>query len=170
MSEQGLKVTFEIQGGRSSVRDRLAQETVNMLTDNGFTPCEGYHCDTRESFVMTRGAEAQPVPPNRLVSFADCEPSSHDFGWALDRLREGKLVQRRGWNGKGMFLYLVQGTKFKVNRPPLNQIFSPGTQVTYGSHIDIRAANGECRPWLASQADMMADDWRIFEVVVIGGE
>lgn len=84
-----------------------------------------------------------------------------DFGKALTALRAGRLVQREGWNGKGMFLYLVPGSEFEVNIPPLNSIFSPGTKIRYHAHIDMRTAQGDCVPWLASQTDLLAEDWQI---------
>lgn len=86
-----------------------------------------------------------------------------NFGGALDALKLDRLVAREGWNGKGMFLFLVRGSTFKVNRPPLLGIFTEGTEVVYNSHIDMKTADGSIVPWLASQTDILATDW-----VVIG--
>lgn len=83
-----------------------------------------------------------------------------DFSKALDALKCGALVQRAGWNGKGMFLYLVAGSEFVVNRPPLLGIYKEGTKITYAPHIDMKAADGVCVPWLASQTDLLAIDWQ----------
>jgi len=88
---------------------------------------------------------------------------SNDFGWALRMLRDGKLVAREGWNGKGMFLFLVPGSIFRVNRPPLDGIYPHGTEVTYHSHIDMKTAGGTIVPWLASQTDVLAEDWVLVE-------
>jgi hypothetical protein len=84
-----------------------------------------------------------------------------NFGQAIEALKEGKRVQRAGWNGKNMFLYLVKGSKFISNRPPLNEIFPDGTEITYHAHIDMWTAQGYAVPWLASQADMLSEDWEI---------
>lgn len=84
-----------------------------------------------------------------------------NFGEALECLKTGKLVCRAGWNGKGMFLYLVPGSKFMVNRAPLMGIFPEGTEIDYCPHIDMRTADGKCVPWLASQTDLLAEDWQI---------
>ncbi|MDD2307760.1 MAG: DUF2829 domain-containing protein [Prolixibacteraceae bacterium] len=81
------------------------------------------------------------------------------FGWAIDRLKDGAKVSRRGWNGKGMFLFLVQGSTFKVNRPPLLGIYPEGTEINYRSHIDMKTADNQIVPWVASQSDMLAEDW-----------
>jgi hypothetical protein len=82
-----------------------------------------------------------------------------DFGQALTALKSGERVTRPGWNGKGMFLYLVPGSIFRVNRPPLLGIYPEGTEISYRSHIDMKAADGSCVPWLASQTDVLAEDW-----------
>jgi hypothetical protein len=82
-----------------------------------------------------------------------------DFGEALAALRNGERVTRSGWNRQGMFVYLVPGSTFQVNRPPLLGIYPEGTQINYLPHIDMRTADGSCVPWLASQADLLAEDW-----------
>lgn len=82
-----------------------------------------------------------------------------DFSEALDQLKHGERVARSGWNGKDMFLFLVPGSTFKVNRPPLLGIYTEGTEISYCPHIDMRTADGKIVPWLASQTDLLAEDW-----------
>jgi hypothetical protein len=86
-----------------------------------------------------------------------------DFSWALRQIKDGKRLARSGWNGKGMFVFLVQGSEFKVNRPPLLGIYEEGTPIKYHAHIDMRTADGQIVPWLASQSDVLAEDWDIVE-------
>lgn len=86
---------------------------------------------------------------------------SLNFGKAIEALKEGKRVARVGWNGKGMFLFLVPGSNFRVNREPLLSIMGEGAEVTYRPHIDMKDAEGKVVPWLASQTDMLAEDWVI---------
>ena len=83
------------------------------------------------------------------------------FSWALAQLKDGMRVQRDGWNGKGMFLFLVPGSTFKVNRPPLLGIYPEGTEIKYHAHVDMKTATGEVVPWLCSQTDMLAADWSL---------
>ncbi|PZR00994.1 MAG: DUF2829 domain-containing protein [Cereibacter sphaeroides] len=97
-----------------------------------------------------------------------------DFGRAIAALKEGRRVAREGWNGKGMFLFLVNGSNFVVNREPLlrswakvplsptahtSTCMGEGATVTYRPHIDMKDAEGKVVPWLASQTDMLAEDW-----------
>ena len=87
------------------------------------------------------------------------QTSGNGFGTALSLLERGKRVARTGWNGKGMFLFLVPGSRFKVNRAPLLGIYPEGTEIEYQAHIDMRTAQGTIVPWLASQSDILATDW-----------
>lgn len=82
-----------------------------------------------------------------------------DFGRALHYLRNGARVARTGWNGTGMFLFLVPGSRFAVNRPPLLGIYPEGTIIDYHAHIDMRTAQGTVVPWVASQTDLLMSDW-----------
>ncbi len=84
-----------------------------------------------------------------------------DFGDAVRALKAGDKVARAGWNGKGMFLFLVSGSTFTVNRPPLLGIYPEGTSINYHAHIDMKTAQDTVVPWLASQTDVLAEDWTI---------
>lgn len=81
------------------------------------------------------------------------------FGEALELIKAGKKAARAGWNGKGMFVFLVPGSVFKVNRSPLLGIYPEGTEIRYHAHIDMKTADGQVVPWLASQTDVLAEDW-----------
>ena len=76
--------------------------------------------------------------------------SESDFSWALKQILAGRKVAREGWNGKGMFIFLVKGSTFTVNRPPLLGIYPEGTEVNYHAHIDMKTADNMIVPWLQS--------------------
>ena len=82
-----------------------------------------------------------------------------DFGAVVAGLKEGRRYARQGWNGKGMFIFLVNGSHFTVNREPLLSILGEGTEVDYHAHVDMKTAQGYVVPWVVSQVDMLADDW-----------
>ena len=81
------------------------------------------------------------------------------FGFAIEALKKGLMVARAGWNGKGMFVFLVDGSTFNVNRKPLLGIFTEGTQVNYRPHIDIKNVDGSISTWVPSIGDVLAEDW-----------
>lgn len=67
-----------------------------------------------------------------------------NFGQAIEALKEGKRVARQGWNGKGMFLEL--------------QVPDSGSKMTL-PYIWMKTACENKVPWLASQTDMLSEDW-----------
>lgn len=99
--------------------------------------------------------------PKEVFERAYHPTSAMTFGDAITALKAGKKVARAGWNGKGMFLFLVQGSTFTVNRPPLLGIYPEGTEINYCPHVDMRTADGKIVPWLASQTDVLAEDWEV---------
>lgn len=96
-----------------------------------------------------------------MIQPTDTLVTSTDFGEALVALKAGQRVRRAGWNGKGMFLFLVPGSTFAVSRAPLLGIYPEGTVINYCPHIDMKTADGSIVPWLASQTDMLAEDWEV---------
>jgi hypothetical protein len=84
------------------------------------------------------------------------------FGHALVVMKAGGRVSREGWNGKAMWLVYVEGS-FVPNLNPNSPYAKAGLEnVTINPHIDMMTATGEMQPgWLASQTDMLADDWGI---------
>ena len=94
-----------------------------------------------------------------------------NFGEALEALKDGKKVARKGWNGyrKGMYIYLTSGREIFehewVERSPSQSstlLERMNGKVKILPHIDMMSANGErVIGWLASQTDMLSDDWEI---------
>lgn len=90
--------------------------------------------------------------------------SNLDFGDALERLKAGDRVTRAGWNVKGMWLVLVPGSTITVTAGrPLGDAAPElvGQAVQYRPHIDMKTVDDEIVPWVASQTDILAEDWEI---------
>lgn len=79
------------------------------------------------------------------------------FSTALDLLKQGQKICRKGWNGKGMWLSYLD--------PYHNNQFSitekDGAEGTFSPYIGMKTADNKYVPWLASQTDLLADDWMI---------
>jgi len=89
-----------------------------------------------------------------------------DFCFALKALREGLRVSRLGWNGRGMYLFLNPGSNVVVSEGrPLASAYPPGTPVRMLPYIMMKPAGNELTlvPWLASQTDLLAEDWGVVE-------
>lgn len=145
--------------------DRLAYNVFRgwKLPDNENGTDEGYlveYLDGGEPNTKEFKGYVSWSPKEQFEN-AYKESGNLSFGDAIEYLKRGFKVARKGWNGKGMFLFLVQGSRFKVNRPPLLGIYEEGTEINYHAHIDMKTADNQVVPWLASQTDMLADDWEI---------
>lgn len=82
-----------------------------------------------------------------------------DFGEAVQAMKEGKLVSRSGWNGKNMHIYLEEGRML----PLCGGAFRKQDR-QYDPVIVMFTAQGTHQPgWLASQADILADDWGVVD-------
>lgn len=108
-------------------------------------------------------------------------PDTFDFGKALRLLKGGHRIARKGWNGKGMFVYLNKGSfdgsmlGFPTGENPIFGhsssidgiglgLFESGDTgtVTRLPNINMRSASGAIvTGWLASQTDMLATDWMV---------
>jgi hypothetical protein len=77
-----------------------------------------------------------------------------NFSEALQLLKDGACIGRIGWNGKGMFLFLIPDWKY-----------TDGKHDNYDNapFIAMKTADNKTVPWLASQTDILANDWAVFE-------
>ncbi|AGN30342.1 hypothetical protein VPFG_00345 [Vibrio phage nt-1] len=96
-----------------------------------------------------------------------------EFGNALASLKAGRKLSREGWNGKGMFIVLMpalylppfntQDTMRKVNDRTAKHI-GEDTPLDSQPYIAMFTAEQKWQPgWVASQADILADDWIVHE-------
>lgn len=96
--------------------------------------------------------------PAEQAEAAYRETSGMSFGLAIEAMKKGKLVARSGWNGKGMWIVMIH---------PGNAMYTKvGTDGAFPMQpcIGMKTADDNMQPgWLASQADMLADDWMIVE-------
>lgn len=88
------------------------------------------------------------------------------FGQALEALKAGQRVARKGWNGKGMYLWLLPAAKVKAEwcrEPHLKAVAEAngGEIEALGSIRMMTADKKVLTGWLASQTDMLSDDWEV---------
>lgn len=92
-----------------------------------------------------------------------------NFGEAIAALKEGKKVARQGWNGKGMYLWLMPAAKVKAEwckEPHLKALAEEngGEIEALGSIRMLTADKKILTGWLASQTDILSEDWVIIEI------
>lgn len=89
--------------------------------------------------------------PKEQFDNAYRKTSGMTFGAAVEALKLGKEVSRSGWNGKGMWLALVTPDGSTSSGFPLLP------------WIGMKTADNKFVPWLASQTDVLADDWGVVD-------
>jgi hypothetical protein len=77
-----------------------------------------------------------------------------NFSGALNKIKAGRRVARAGWNGKGMWLSLIAADAFQV-------ALIDQSSVRLLPWIGMKTADNGFVPWLASQTDILADDWDV---------
>ena len=73
------------------------------------------------------------------------------IGWAVEQMQDGERVCRSGWNGKGMYVYLIRSWS-GAERP------NPSTTAPF---VAMKTADDKIVPWLCSQTDLLALDWEL---------
>jgi len=88
------------------------------------------------------------------------ENETMDFGQAIRLLKDGKKVARQGWNGKNQYIELATNISYKTAE---DKIINAEHDAIGNKAIAFVGTSGVQLGWLASQADMLAEDWIIKE-------
>jgi hypothetical protein len=83
-----------------------------------------------------------------------------DFGKALEELKNGKKLARKGWNGKGIYIELQEPDENSKMTLPYIYI------VTTNLQTDNKMAPIGVVPWFATQTDILRDDWEVLECMI----
>lgn len=104
---------------------------------------------------------------NHRKDTKDMEPITNlTFGAAIEALKRGERITRAGWNGKGMYLWLLPAAQVKAEwcrEPHLKEVAEAnGGQIECLGSIRMMTADKKVLTgWLASQTDILAEDWEI---------
>lgn len=82
------------------------------------------------------------------------------FGLAIEAVKKGKKISRKGWNGKGQYVELASGISYI---DPEGRAVNADHKAIGNQALAFVGTSGVQLGWLASQADMLADDWIIIE-------
>jgi hypothetical protein len=128
----GIKQVMAEPGRRQTVREPSGEAGYRVLYPDGYESWSPKHV-FEEAYRLT---------------------TNMDFAGALFFLKAGKRVAREGWNGKGMWIVLIH---------PGNAMYTVGgCGLPMQPCIGMKTAQSNMQPgWLASQADLLAEDWRV---------
>lgn len=142
--EGGVHFYFWNGAVRSSIR----------LSDEAFLAAVRIYAALQKKQVELEAHSAQGKHP--AIGCSEKEKNVN-FGQAIEALKAGKKMARSGWNGKGIFIELQTPDDNSKMTSPYIFIDTTGLQ-TDNSHAPKSRV-----PWLASQTDMLAEDWQIIE-------
>ena len=132
-----------------TIHEMVAQEAISTAT-----ACEdGYKVVYPDGYTSWS--------PKDVFEEAYRLTDAMNFGLAIEAMKKGERVARKGWNGKDMYVFLAFEPDFVTDADisAFDQL-----EVEVGDMLVMKTAQNTFQPgWLASQADMLADDWYIVE-------
>jgi hypothetical protein len=99
--------------------------------------------------------------PKEQFDAAYRETKDMTFGRALEAIKLGHKASRTGWNGKGMFVYLVPAASYPAQTGAAKSHFGEGSMVPYAAYMAIKNMNETVSTWVPSVNDVLGDDWQV---------
>jgi hypothetical protein len=99
----------------------------------------------------------------KLEQLDDLRQGIGSFGSAIAAAKQGHKVARIGWNGSGMFAYIVPATSFPALTGVAKEYFGESAMVPYREYWALKTAQNDVATWAPSGSDSLAEDWMIIE-------
>lgn len=116
--------------------------------------------ESEDVFFTIDGMMADDWEVVNSNEITDLSVTTFTFGEAIRQLKNGKKVARKGWNGKKQFIQLATAISYKS---PDDEIVNCEHEAIGNKAIAFVGTSGVQMGWLASQADMLSEDWYIVE-------
>ena len=120
------------------------------------TRVETADCSVREGYKVVYPDGYESWSPKDVFEEAYRETTAMPFGLAIEAAKKGKRIARAGWNGKNQYVELASGISY-VNGDA--HIVNVNHDNIGNKALAFVGTSGVQMGWLASQADMLADDW-----------
>lgn len=85
------------------------------------------------------------------------------FGMAIEAAKQGFKVARVGWNGSGMFAYIVPANSYPAQTGVAKEHFGENAMVPYRAYWALKTAQDDVATWAPSGSDSLAEDWMVVE-------
>lgn len=114
--------------------------------------------DGKDGYKVVYGDGYESWSPKDVFEDAYAPFGGMDFGLAVAALKKKMQVARRGWNGKGMWLFIIQGSNdiAKLHGYGFGEMLN---EPTFRDAIFMKTVDNQLVPWTASQSDVLAEDW-----------
>ena len=160
----GTKVVHAAPAFKATGLNKACKVANQVLTADQIKECEanGWHfTDKMEGYTVRYADGYESWCPKAAFDEAYRLTDAMNFGLAIEAAKMGKKIARAGWNGKDMYVFLAYEADF-VTDADISEFDQ--LEVEVGDMLIMKTAQNTFQPgWLASQADMLADDWYIVE-------
>lgn len=109
--------------------------------------------------MITRSIVEFQCSENNIES--EVKTENLTFGEAVKAAKKGLKVARKGWNGVGMFAYIVPQAKYPAQTGIAKQYFGENALVPYRAYWALKTAQDDVAAWAPSGSDSLAEDWVI---------
>ena len=160
----GTKVVHAAPAFKATGLNKACKVANQVLTADQIKECEanGWHfTDKMEGYTVRYADGYESWCPKAAFDEAYRLTDAMNFGLAIEAAKMGKKIARAGWNGKDMYVFLAYEADF-VTDADISEFDQLEVEVC--DMLIMKTAQNTFQPgWLASQADMLADDWYIVE-------
>lgn len=150
---------FKLTGYRENCKVANQVLTAEQIAD---CKASGWNfTDQQEGYRIRYEDGYESWSPKEVFEDAYRQTDAMNFGLAIEAMKNGERVARKGWNGKDMYVFLAYEADFVTDADisAFDQL-----EVEVADMLIMKTAQNTFQPgWLASQADMLADDWYIVE-------
>ena len=150
---------FKLTGFRANCK--VANQVLNAAQLADCKQSGWEFTDQQEGYRIRYADGYESWSPKDVFEDAYRQTDAMNFGLAIEAMKNGERVARKGWNGKDMYVFLAYEADFVTDADisAFDQL-----EVEVGDMLIMKTAQNTFQPgWLASQADMLADDWYIVE-------
>ena len=160
----GTKVVHAAPAFKVTGLNKACKVANQVLTADQIKECEanGWNfTDKMEGYTVRYADGYESWCPKAAFDEAYRLTDAMNFGLAIEAAKMGKKIARAGWNGKDMYVFLAYEADF-VTDADISEFDQQEVEV--GDMLIMKTAQNTFQPgWLASQADMLAEDWYIVE-------
>ena len=158
MIQAAPAIRFLLKSGENMIvekDDKLAMEYAEAMIEAGEVTA------WEEAYTVVYKDGYSSWSPAEVFEEAYRETSGMNFGLAIEAAKKGKKIARAGWNGKKQYVELATGISYTNNA---GEVVNAEHAAIGNKALAFVGTSGVQMGWLASQADMLAEDWYIVEV------
>lgn len=147
-----------------------SRTSVPLVQDGQDAPALGYYASwmpyqigQAKKHETELAQDDEPKTGAAIQANANRDPAGAGFSFsaALVAIKGGQRVARAGWNGKGMFVYLVPANSYPAQTGAAKAFFGERGMVPYNAYFALKGADDTVSTWAPSGSDALAEDWLI---------